>query len=93
MMKNITVTVDDDLYRKSRLYAAEHDTTVTALVREAITAFAYKETDAQRRLREEGELYARLDSRRDRHVDEGYSTSNRDALYRDGNTDDGTATA
>ena len=87
-MKNITVTVDDDLYRKTRLYAAENDTTVTALVREAITNFAYGETDAERCLREEGELYARLDSRSDRHVDEGYSTSNRDALYRGGNTDD-----
>ncbi|UVO52773.1 hypothetical protein [Sphingomonas sp. SUN039] len=87
-MKNITVTVDDDLYRKSRLYAAEHDTTVTALVREAISSFAYGETDAQRRLREEGELYARLDSRRERRVDEGFATSAREVLYRDGSSDD-----
>lgn len=92
-MKNITVTVDDDLYRKSRLYAAEHDTTVTALVREAISSFAYGETDAERCLREEAELYARLDSRRERHVDEGFATSDRDALYRNENADDHAAAA
>lgn len=86
-MKNITVTVDDELYRKARGYAVQQDTTVTALVREAITAFAYGETDAERRLREEGELYARLDARRVRHIDEGFAVSKRDALYR--GADDG----
>jgi predicted transcriptional regulator len=86
-MKNITVTVDDDLYRKARGYAAGHDTTVTALVREAITAFAYGETDAERRLREEGELYARLDARHVRHVDEGFAASARDGLYRESDAD------
>lgn len=83
-MKNITVTVDDNLYRDARRYAVENDTTVTALVREAITAFAHRETDAERRLREEGELYARLDARAARHVDEGFAVSARDALYRGG---------
>jgi predicted transcriptional regulator len=92
-MKNITVTVDDELYRRSRRYAAEHDTTVTALVREAISNFAYGETEAERLLREEGELYARLDSRRERHVDEGFATSQRDALYRNGNADERAAAA
>lgn len=33
-MKNITVTVDDDLYRTARMRAAEMGTSVTALVRE-----------------------------------------------------------
>jgi len=92
-MKNITVTVDDELYRSARRYAVEHDTTVTALVRDVISAFAYGETDAQRRLREEGELYARIDSRRQRHVDEGFATSMRDELYRGGQSGEDSAAA
>jgi hypothetical protein len=32
-VKNITVSVNDDLYRKARLVAAENDTSVSALVR------------------------------------------------------------
>jgi len=31
-MKNITVSLDDELYRCSRIAAAESDTSVTALV-------------------------------------------------------------
>ena len=38
-MKNITVSLDDDLYRKSRVAAAEADTSVTALVREFLIHF------------------------------------------------------
>jgi hypothetical protein len=33
-MRNITVTVTDDLYRLARIWAALHNTTVSALVRE-----------------------------------------------------------
>lgn len=36
-MKNITVALDDDLYRKARVAAAQADTSVTALVREFLT--------------------------------------------------------
>lgn len=32
-MKNITISVDDNLYRQVRVYAALHDTTATELVR------------------------------------------------------------
>jgi antitoxin component of RelBE/YafQ-DinJ toxin-antitoxin module len=32
-MKNITVTVDDELYRQARVTASEKGTTVTAMVR------------------------------------------------------------
>ena len=31
-MKNITVTVPDDVYRRARVHAAEHDTSVSSLV-------------------------------------------------------------
>ena len=33
-MKNITVSVPDDIYRRARIRAAERDTSVSALVRE-----------------------------------------------------------
>lgn len=33
-MKNITVTVDDETYRRARVRAAEQDTSVSALVRQ-----------------------------------------------------------
>ncbi len=36
-MKNITVTIDDDLYRLARIRAAEAGTTVTGLVRAYLT--------------------------------------------------------
>lgn len=32
-MKNITISVDDDLYRRARILAAEEDTTVTEMLR------------------------------------------------------------
>ncbi len=38
-MKNITVSLEDDLYRKARVAAAEADTSVTALVREFLNHF------------------------------------------------------
>ena len=37
-MKNITVTVDDDVYRRSRIKAAEEGTSVSALVRSYLTS-------------------------------------------------------
>jgi hypothetical protein len=52
-MKNITVTVDDDLYRHARICAAYHDTTLTALVRDfliTINTSELSETDIKRLL-------------------------------------------
>lgn len=37
-MKNITVTVDDDVYRQARIIAAERDTSVSALVSEYLAS-------------------------------------------------------
>jgi hypothetical protein len=35
-MRNLTVTVSDEAYRLGRIWAAEHDTTITYVVRELI---------------------------------------------------------
>ena len=59
-MKNITVTVDDDTYRRARIKAAERDTSVSALVARFLTELAAGETDAERLKREERALRERI---------------------------------
>lgn len=45
-MKNITVSVDDDTYRRSRIKAAEVGTSVSALVRSFLVALGQGHTDS-----------------------------------------------
>lgn len=59
-MKNITVTVDDDTYRRARIKAAERDTSVSALVKQFLTELATEESDPERLLRQERDLRARV---------------------------------
>lgn len=59
-MKNITVTVDDETYRRARVKAAEQDTSVSALVRGFLAELAGAESDAERRKREEREIRERI---------------------------------
>jgi plasmid stability protein len=47
-MKNITVTVDDNTYRRARIRAAELDTSVSAQVKQFLEQFAQKETEFER---------------------------------------------
>ncbi len=61
-MKNITVTVDDETYRRARIKAAERDTSVSALVTRFLTELAADETNAERLKREERALRERIDS-------------------------------
>ena len=54
-MKNITLSVDDDVLTKVRRYAAEHDATVNGLVRDYLTRLARHDdraATARRRIRE-----------------------------------------
>ncbi len=62
-MKNITVTVDDETYRRARIKAAERDTSVSALVRRFLADLAAGESDVERLKREERELKARIETR------------------------------
>lgn len=61
-MKNITVSVDDDTYRRARMKAAEHDTSVSALVKQFLTELAREESETERLKREEAELRASIRS-------------------------------
>ena len=59
-MKNITVSLDDDVYRRARVKAAEMDTSVSALVKKYLVELAGQETDFERRKRLQDELCATL---------------------------------
>jgi plasmid stability protein len=60
-MKNITVTVDDETYRKARTRAAELDTSVSAVVRKYLTEFAAGESEFERLKKQEQTLLAQIE--------------------------------
>jgi uncharacterized protein YdaU (DUF1376 family) len=59
-VKNITVSVDDETYRRARIKAAEQDTSVSALVKRFLTDLAAGESETERLKREERALRARI---------------------------------
>jgi plasmid stability protein len=59
-MRNITVSVDDDVYRRARVRAAQLDTSVSAVVRRFLSDFAAGETDFERRKRLQDETLAAI---------------------------------
>ncbi len=78
-MKNITIALDDDTYRKARVVAAQRDTSVSSLVKKFLLSLT-TETSAPRDLRQEQE--ALLDSIWLRHP--GFTSSenlSRDELH------------
>lgn len=61
-MKNITVSLDDDTYRRARVIAAERDTSVSALVKEFLVRLGSGESQVERLRREERALRDRITS-------------------------------
>lgn len=59
-MKNITVSVDDETYRRARIKAAEKDTSVSALVKQFLNDIVGSETQHERLKREEKALRAAI---------------------------------
>lgn len=59
-MKNITVSVPDEVYHRARVKAAEQRTSVSALVKRMLEDLAGQETEFERLRREEQELRAKL---------------------------------
>jgi plasmid stability protein len=55
-MKNIAVSLDDELYRRARIRAAQEETSVSAVVRRFLTEFASEGTEFERLKRREQEL-------------------------------------
>ncbi len=75
-MKNITVVVDDETYRRARVRAAEMETSVSALVSGFLKQICAGESEFDRLAREEAELRAQV---------KNFSASDnvpRDELYR-----------
>ncbi len=66
-MKNITISIDDDLYRQARMKAAEQSTSISALFKNfliRLTVNEAAETEFQRLAREEQDLRTELRARR-----------------------------
>jgi hypothetical protein len=66
-MKNITISVDDELYRLARIKAAEQSTSISALFKACIvrlTTSDGSESEFQRLEREERDLREELRNRR-----------------------------
>ncbi len=61
-MKNITVSLDDECYRRARIRAAELDTSVSAMVRQFLAEVVAGESDTERLKREEARLRASIHS-------------------------------
>lgn len=59
-MKNITVSLDEDTYRRARMAAAQRDTSVSALVKRFLRELGSEETPVERLKREERMLRERI---------------------------------
>jgi phage shock protein A len=59
-VKNITVSVDDETYRRARIKAAERDTSVSGLVKRFLTELAAGESNAEQLKRQERALRERI---------------------------------
>ena len=59
-MKNITVSVEDDIYHRARVKAAEKKTSLSALVKRFLIEIVQEESEFDRLKRKERELRQKL---------------------------------
>jgi len=59
-MRKITVSIDEQTYRRARIKAAGQDTSISALAKRFLVEFAAEESEADRLIREERELRERI---------------------------------
>ena len=59
-MKNITVSVPEEIYRRARVKAAERDSSVSALVREFLRSLGDEESDFEKGKRLQDEVLATI---------------------------------
>ena len=62
-MKNITVSVEDEVYHRARVRAAEQRTSVSAIVRKVLKEMSAEETESERLKRLEKETLDRIRAR------------------------------
>lgn len=81
-MANLTLSIDDDLLKQSRLYALQHDTSVNALVRAYLESLVTQAREAEQaeRAKEVEEMNRFLDEVAAKaQVPEGYRWKREDA--------------
>ena len=61
-MRNVTISLPDEVYRQARIAAAERDRSLSALVRELLIDLSGHESDFERRERLQGEVLDSIDS-------------------------------
>jgi uncharacterized protein YdaU (DUF1376 family) len=61
-VKNITVSLDDEVYRRARMIAAGRDTSLSALVKRFLMELGSGETETERLKKEERLLRERITS-------------------------------
>jgi plasmid stability protein len=61
-MKNVTVSLDDDTYRRARVRAAEQGRSLSAIVRDFLKSLGETETEFERLERLQEDLFARVDA-------------------------------
>jgi hypothetical protein len=59
-VKNVTVSLDDETYRRARIEAAERNTSLSALVKRFLTELGSDESERERLKREERALRDRI---------------------------------
>ena len=59
-MRNITVSVDEEVYVRARVAAASRDTSVSALVKSYLQQLASEETETERLKRQEREIRSKI---------------------------------
>ena len=60
-MKNVTVSLPDEVYRKARIKAAERNVSLSALVRRFLESLAEEEGEFKRLERLQEESYAKIE--------------------------------
>lgn len=59
-MRNVTLSLPDDVYRRARVRAAQEDTSLSGLVQRLIIDYTEKESDSERRKRLQSEVLATI---------------------------------
>jgi hypothetical protein len=79
-VKNVTVSIPDEVYRLARIKAAERDTSVSALVREFLMKLGEAGSDFERRKKLQGEVLSSIKKFRARGRLSRDEVHDRDAL-------------
>lgn len=61
-MRNLTVTVPDDVYRQARIKAAEHGKSLSAVVAEYLASLCESDSQFARLLAQQDEVLREIDS-------------------------------